>query len=148
MLTIHAVEPNRGREEEILAELLRVTGRYLIMVEPSYELASDEARERMDRLGYVRGLRETLERLGQPAKRFERWPHNSNPLNEAALIVVEKADTMKTEPVFISPVSGGRLVRRPDCWFSPDDGHAFPIIAGIPCLTIDTAILASKLEAF
>ena len=149
VMTVHAVEPNRGREAEILSELLRVAARYLVIVEPSYELASAEARARMDRLGYVRDLPATLKRLGHPAKRLERWPHNCNPLNEAALIVVEKSgEATKAEPSFISPVGGEKLVERADCLFSPDDGHAFPIIAGIPCLTIENAILASKLDAF
>jgi predicted O-methyltransferase YrrM/uncharacterized protein YbaR (Trm112 family) len=149
VLTIHAVEPNRGREEAILSELLRVARRALVMVEPSYEMASTEARARMDRLGYVRGLTETLRRIGQPANEVERWPYNSNPHNEAALIVVEKSSPgPASETCFVSPVSGAALVKRPDCWFCPEDGHAFPILNGIPCLTIDNAILASRLESF
>jgi SAM-dependent methyltransferase len=149
VVTVHAVEPNRGREEKILLELLRVARRFLVMVEPSYELASADARARMDRLGYVRGLPETLARIGHPARRVEQWKHNSNPLNEAALIVVEKSvGGTETEPYFVSPISGGKLIKRPDCWFCPEDGHAFPILAGIPCLTIENAVLASKLGAF
>jgi SAM-dependent methyltransferase len=149
VVTVHAVEPNRGREASILSELLRVAGRYLVMVEPSYEFASVEGRERMDRLGYVRGLPDTLARLGHPAHRVERWKHNSNPLNEAALIVVQKsAAESAAEPHFVSPISGGKLVKRADCWFCPEDGHAFLVVAGIPCLTIENAVLASKLGAF
>jgi SAM-dependent methyltransferase len=149
VVTIHAIEPNHGREEAILSELLRVTRRHLVMIEPSYEMASAEARARMDRLGYVRGLPETLNRLGHPAQRIELWPHNSNPLNQAALIVVDKKPAAgKTVPRFVSPVSGSDLVERADSWFCPEDGHAFPIIAGIPCLTVESAILASRLDRF
>jgi uncharacterized protein YbaR (Trm112 family) len=149
VVTIHAVEPNHWHEEVILAELLRVARKHLIMVEPIYELASAEARARMERLGYVRGLPSALERLGYPARRVERWRHNSNPLNEAALIVVDKASTgTGVEPRFVSPISGRDLTERTDCWFCPDDGHAFPIVAGIPCLTVESAVLASKLDRF
>jgi ubiquinone/menaquinone biosynthesis C-methylase UbiE len=148
VLTIHAVEPNHGREEAILSELLRVARKHVVMVEPSYELASATARERMEKFGYARGLPEVLKRLGHPA-RVERWPHNANPLNEAALIVVDKAAAgVQNEPRFVSPISGRNLVERKDCWLCPDDGHAFPIIAGIPCLTTDNAVLASKLDQF
>ena len=148
IVTIHVVEPNGGREEAILSELLRVAGRYLVLIEPSYEFASAEARARMERLGYVRALPETLTRLGYEPRKVERWPHNSNPLNEAALIVVEKTTaTSESQPQFVSPLSGGSLLRRPDCLFCAEDGHAFPIISGIPCLTTDNAVLASKLNA-
>jgi hypothetical protein len=149
VLTIHAVEPNRGREKPILSELLRVARKHLVMVEPSYELASAEAQARMDRLGYVRGLPEILTSLGHPARLIERWRHNSNPLNEAAVVIVDKAPTeTKMDLKFVSPISGCALIERGDCWFCPEDGHAFPIIAGIPCLTVENAVLASKLDRF
>lgn len=149
VLTVHAVEPNHGREEAILTELLRVARKHVVMIEPSYEFASAEGRTRMDRLGYVRGLPSTLRRLGYPARVVERWLHNSNPLNQAALIVVDKFPAGSGgQPRFVSPVSGCDLVERKDCWFCPEDGHAFPILAGIPCLAIENAILASKLDAF
>lgn len=148
VLTIHALEPNRGNEEVMLAELLRVARRHLILVEPSYELASAEGRARMDRLGYVRGLPEVLRRLGHAPRRVEPFPYNSNPLNEAALIVVDKPEPapLTDVPLFVSPISGRRLLARQDCWYCPDDGHAFPIIAGIPCLVVESSVLVSKLD--
>lgn len=87
--TFHAVEPNRGRERKILKELLRVTRKALVMVEPSYELAHESARARMDSLGYVRGLVRVVSEFGFEA-RCEAWELDANPENPAALIVVEK----------------------------------------------------------
>jgi predicted O-methyltransferase YrrM/uncharacterized protein YbaR (Trm112 family) len=146
VLTIHALEPNHGYEEVMLAELLRVARRHLVLVEPSYEYASSEARARMDRFGYVRGIPETLKRLGY-SPRIERFPYNTNPLNEAALIIVDKAASAPRAdaPQFVSPISGGNLLARQDCWYCSDDGHAFPVIAGIPCLIVENGVLVSKL---
>lgn len=148
VITVHALEPNHGYEDVILAELLRVARRQLVLVEPSYELASAEARSRMDRLGYVRGMPETLKRLGCAPRRVERFPYNTNPLNEAALIVVDKpaAASRSDAPSFVSPISGRNLLPRRDCWYCPDDGHAFPVIAGIPCLTVANSVLVTKLD--
>jgi hypothetical protein len=149
VLTVHAVEPNHGCEDVILSELLRVSGRYLVMIEPCYEDAKTEARARMERLGYARGLLAALERLGYPARRVGKWPFNVNPLNEASLIIVEKNHSrVDAPPRFVSPISGRDLICRHDCWFCPDDGHAFPVIAGIPCLTLESGVLASKLVHF
>jgi hypothetical protein len=100
----------------------------------------------MERLGYVRGLPTILEELGCPARRVERFPFNTNPLNEAALIIVDKPVVeASVELTFVSPISGCDLIKRDDCWHCPGDGHAFPVIAGIPCLTLENAILVSKL---
>lgn len=147
VLTVHAVEPNYGREEEILRELLRVTTRRLIMIEPSYELGSAATRARIERFGYVRDLPGALHRLGFPNISVEAWTLNANPENEAAIIVVEKsAERSSAPPRFISPISGKTLVRLPDCWYCKGDGHAFPVISGIACLTAQNGIIASKLE--
>ena len=62
--TSHSMEPNGGHEEELLAELYRVTNNYLILLEPAYEFASEEARARMRKHGYVTNLYETAKRLG------------------------------------------------------------------------------------
>lgn len=146
VLTIHALEPNHGYEEPMLTELLRVTRRHLVLVEPSYETASAEARARMDKLGYVRGIPEMLKRLGYNP-RVERFTYNTNPLNEAALIIVDKPEQASDAdaPQFVSPISGRKLLARRDCWYCPDDGHAFPVIAGIPCLIVENSVLVSKL---
>jgi ubiquinone/menaquinone biosynthesis C-methylase UbiE len=87
--TFHAIEPNHGRERDILAELLRITRKALVIVEPSFELAHASARARMDRLGYVRGLPDTLGELGASFT-VTPWELNVNPENPAALIVAEK----------------------------------------------------------
>jgi hypothetical protein len=149
VLTIHAIEPNHGQEKEILAELLRVARRYLILIEPSYELGSSESQARMQRLGYVRDLPQVLKSLGHAPLKVERWGIDLNLENPAALIIIDKAEKrVETPPRFMSPISGYPMVLRSDCWFCPEDGHAFPIIEGIACLTSETSVLASKLDQF
>jgi ubiquinone/menaquinone biosynthesis C-methylase UbiE len=86
-VTFHAVEPNRGAEEVVLGELIRVSRIAVVMVEPSYELADEQQRARMDKFGYVRGLSETLDRLGA-SYTTEPWPLNVNPMNPAALTII------------------------------------------------------------
>lgn len=151
VLTVHALEPNHGYEDLILAELLRVARRHLVLVEPSYETASAEARSRMERLGYVRGIPEALKRLGYNSQ-VEPVPYNIHRLNEAALFIVDKPKPVGSSegnlPLFVSPISGEPLLMRQNCYYCPQDGHAFPVIAGIPCLVVENGILASKLSQF
>jgi SAM-dependent methyltransferase len=149
VITVHAIEPNRAGVTNIVSELLRVTRRHLVMIEPSYELGDAATRANIDRHQYVVGLPDKLRELGHTPRIFEPWGIDQNPSNQAALLVVDKSPsgTPGTDG-FVSTVSRLPLVRRQDCWFCPGDGHAFPIIQGIPCLTIDHAILASKLADF
>lgn len=146
--THHALEPNAGREREILEELLRVTRRYLVLIEPSWELGGEETRARIEAHSYVRGLPEHLENLGARIVSFEKWGCDINPLNEAALIVVDKSPGVEIErrdPGFISPISRQPLQRYEDCWHCASDGFAFPIIGGVSCLLPENAVLAARL---
>ena len=75
----------------------------------------------MEQLGYVRGLPDVLEaHRTSGAAGWKPWPLNANPLNPAALIVVDKqAAVPDTAPQFVSPISRHALERRADCWFCP-----------------------------
>lgn len=86
--TNHALEPNRGRERELLTELLRLAKRKLVLFEPCYELASAEAKARMDSHGYVRALGHHAEALGATIESITPLPLVWNPLNPTACYVI------------------------------------------------------------
>jgi ubiquinone/menaquinone biosynthesis C-methylase UbiE len=150
--TFHAIEPNAGRERKILKELLRVSRRYLVLVEPSFELGSLKTKARITRHSYVRGLVEILSDLGAEIVRHELWPFNVNSRNEAALIVAEKPFHATSLDLcsfsFRSPIGGNPLVKRNGYYYCPQEGFVFPIIEGIPCLLEMNAILATQLNQF
>lgn len=86
--TNHAIEPNGGREADILAELIRVARRKLVLFEPAYEFATDEGKSRMRQHGYVRDLPGHLARLGADVEQLTPLTTVYNPLNPTACIVV------------------------------------------------------------
>lgn len=145
--TSHSIEPNGGREEELLNELFRVAKRYVVLVEPIYELSSDEAKKRMELHGYVRGLKATAERLGMKVKQYRLLNSLQTPLNPSGLILIEKTTTeSSTEVIYRCPNSGNPMKREDDCFYCPESMLVYPIISGIPCLIDSSAILASKYD--
>jgi len=88
--TSHSIEPNGGHEEPILRELYRVARKFLILLEPGYELAGDEARQRMDYHGYCKNLKEISESLGYDVSEHGLFSYTSNPLNPTALTIILK----------------------------------------------------------
>jgi hypothetical protein len=146
--TSYALEPNGGAEMAMLAELLRVARRYLVLVEPSFELGGAATRGHVEKHGYVRGLPAALAALGARVLKHELWPHVHNPSNAPAVIVCEKPDAASrcAPEGFVSPISRAPLEERAGALFSAEEGFAFPIIAGIACLQPDHAILATRLK--
>lgn len=144
--TSHTVEPNGGRERPILQELYRVARRYLVLLEPGYELAGAEARARMESHGYCRRLRETCVELGYRVIEHRLFPHSANPLNPTALTIVEKGAEARSGHVLACPRFKTPLVELGGALFSPEALCVYPVIAGIPCLRSENAIVASKFE--
>lgn len=146
--TSHTLEPNGGREEAALRELLRITRRFLVLAEPAYEFADETARARMTRHGYVRGLREAAEKIGARVVRHQALPFSVNPLNPSGLLVIEKqaADPVPGCGLFQCPLTGTPLLEAGDAWISASTGLAYPVLRGIPLLRAEHVVVASRLE--
>jgi len=146
--TNQAVEPNRGNEESIIKELYRVTKKYLIMLEPVYELAGKEAQERMNEHGYVRGLEGIIKGLGYKIKEYRQLSYSINPLNPIGIIVVEKNNVNDSKYHLACPQFKTQLEKIDGEYYSCEAMKVYPIINGIPCLRIENGIVASKYAHF
>lgn len=146
VLTYHALEPNHGREEALLRELLRVTRRRLILFEPSWEQNSRQGRERMARLGYIRELPHHIASVGGRLLSTHLLSEVSNKLNPTCCYIVaptvdDARQAVEDNVVFICPISGYPLDHRLGYWWSACGGWAFPEIEQVPCLRERYAIL-------
>jgi len=147
--TSHTIEPNGGNEPTILKELYRITSRYLVLLEPGYELASDEAQQRMETHGYCRGLVRHSEELGMEVVKHELFPHTSNPLNPTAITVIAKnAQASPVSPTWACTHFGDRLIDHGDSLYSNGSLRAYPKVGGIPCLRPKDGIIASAYEKY
>ena len=147
----HAVEPNHGREQELIAELARVARRYVIMFEPSYEKNSEQGKRRMEELGYVRGIPNVIRDLGLDLVREELLKSPLNALNPTCCYVIKVGNDVSCEPScgyedlqYICPRSGEVLEKRVDHMWSYEGGYAYPIVDGIPILRKSHSILKTK----
>lgn len=145
--TSHSIEPNGGNEESILKELHRVTRRFLILLEPGYELSTDEARRRMDSHGYCKNLRGVADSLGFRVLDHRLFPvaSVSDPLNPTAITVIRKGeDAAPSSHVLACPKFKTPLEKIGDLLFSPEALLVYPIVGGIPCLRTENGILAGS----
>lgn len=90
--TVHAMEPNGGKERPLLEELYRVAKSYVVLIEPSYELADEIGKARMEKNGYIKYLGRHCEELGYKIIRREPFVIDTNPLNPAEVIIICKDD--------------------------------------------------------
>ena len=159
VVSVHSIEPNGGREAELLAELLRVASRRVVLVEPTTRFASTLQLSRMRKMGYCMDLPEKLELLGANIVLHDLWTVNANPENSAELIVIDvnqgsvgpQAPNRGEESAFelhsglVAPGSLAELEIADGGLYSRCDGLYFPVVAGLPVLTRRNAVVATQL---
>lgn len=150
--TSHSIEPNGGREEEALKELYRITKRYLILLEPSYELASEEGKKRMIKHGYIRNLYSKAQEMGFEILEYRLFDVITNALNPTALMVIKKpqsTDRIVKDPL-CCPVTKAPICKKGtasgEIFFSERSLLSYPIIDSIPCLLPQNAIVTTKFQ--
>jgi ubiquinone/menaquinone biosynthesis C-methylase UbiE/uncharacterized protein YbaR (Trm112 family) len=148
----HSLEPNRGNEKELVAELIRVARETVILFEPIYELASKDSQARMDEHGYVRNLLAACEESGAKVERYELMGFSKNLRNPSGVIVLRKNLASQgmidsapsiTESRYRCPVTLRRLKQMERYFAAPEVGFVYPILEGIPLLRPEHAVVAS-----
>ncbi|MBU3074172.1 methyltransferase domain-containing protein [Clostridium estertheticum] len=142
--TSHSIEPNGGKEKEALMELYRITNKYLILLEPSYEFANEESRERMLNHGYVTNLYSTAKELGYNVIEHKLFEICSNPLNPTGIIIIKKDLNFQVLNPLCCPITKTDFLKKNNAYFSEESLLAYPIIDEIPCLLPQNAIIATK----
>jgi ubiquinone/menaquinone biosynthesis C-methylase UbiE/uncharacterized protein YbaR (Trm112 family) len=146
LYTSHSIESNGGREKEALSEMMRVAKKWLVLLEPAYELADKKAKQRMEKHGYVRNLPEHLEHLGAEIIEYRLFEMCSNPLNPTGLIIAKMPESRprNSQKALACPVTKTELQKGQDSYYSPESLLAYPIVEDVPCLLHQNAILATK----
>jgi ubiquinone/menaquinone biosynthesis C-methylase UbiE len=146
VLTVHALEPNGGRENELIKELGRVAKNYIFLVEPDYEDSTLEQQSRMDTLHYIRNLGQAIKFCG--FKTIEKIPvvNNANILNKASITVIDTCPGFEVakkvfswaDPIF------GQLLHPNEGGLTNEIGLWYPTVRNIPLLReSDTQYLLS-----
>ena len=153
IFTSHAVEPNGGREKEALQELYRVARKFVVLLEPIYEFASPEGQQRMREHGYVRNLYQNALELGYDIIEYKPFDITYNKLNPTGILIIRK-QFENTEPDpgkldWVCPLSQTPLIKAEGCYYYSQEGLlAYPVIAGIPVLLEEKAVVATHIMDF
>lgn len=146
--TSHSLEPNGGREEDAIQELMRIARRAVVLIEPIYELASVDAQSRMRSHGYVRGLKETAERMGVNVSAYRLLDYTPTSYNPSGLILLEKSEIIQSGavPAWRCPLTHTPMNDLGDVFSSGQSGLVYPVLRGIPLLRAEHGIVASKIN--
>lgn len=142
--TSHSLEPNGGFEIKAVAEILRVSKRWVILMEPHYERATATARKRIEKHGYVKGLPDAIRNVGGKLVFEGLMEYSSVPDNPSGIFIVEKVDRNSTSNQALSnnprlhcPVLMEQLVFDLSDSVWSESGSGYPKVSGLPILMSD-----------
>lgn len=144
VVTMHAVEPNGGREHEAVNKLADLTADLVCLFEPDYRSASPEGRARMEKLGYGLEIFEAAHALADFEVLFEQpLASVTNPLNPTTVICLKRKKSSKGSLRRKSPLSDLDLISREDHFAETGPGASavFPIVSGVECMRRSDAVM-------
>ena len=144
----HSLEPNRGNEKEILTELFRITRKYLVLIEPIYELAGEKGKSHMDKHGYVKNLHKIAQELGYKVIDYRiLFEGDFQGVNNTGIVLIEKnSDELSSREDFSPfgcPITKLPLSLIKGHYFCKESLLLYPIVNNIPCLLPENAIIAT-----
>lgn len=142
--TIHAIEPNTLNCEKILKELYRITNKYLILVEPSFELGNQATKENIEKHKYIKNLSESVHNLGYKIIKYELCPVGTYS-NQPAIMIIEKNGSAKSKDnvKYACPICHKELIYDGN-YFCNECFRVFPEIKNIPLLTEESSIVFTQ----
>ncbi|MDB2532316.1 class I SAM-dependent methyltransferase [Alphaproteobacteria bacterium] len=148
--TRHTLEQIPDKYSDALDEIVRVSRRYIVLFEPSFELGSFPQKLKMLNSDYVRGLRKYFTNKKDVClKKAYLMQNSANPLNHTACYVLEVNKSVEkrmegTVP-FLCPKSLCELENFGSFLFSSGSNSAYPIINNIPVLDEKYSVRLNKL---
>jgi ubiquinone/menaquinone biosynthesis C-methylase UbiE len=149
--TSHSLEPNGGKEEEAIRELIRVAKKAVVLIEPIYELADELSQKRMDEHGYVKNLKSISEKFEVEILDYRLLNICDNPLNPSGVIIIKKTSNdgenvvPPNDSLYQCPLTGSELTKMSEIYFAKEVGIAYPNLLGIPLLRQEHCVIASKI---
>lgn len=153
VLAHYFLEELSGYQEQAIKELLRISRKYVVMIEASYELGNKLQKRKL------RTRRWNLEIM--PAIKRNHWnliehklvPYCHDIHHHGALFIIEKdhpvgqshAAAPKNPGQVCCPICHGKLNKYGSFLKCEGCSLAFPVLDGIPVMTTGNAIVASKL---
>jgi len=109
---------------------MRVTRKYVVLIEPSYESGTEESKNYLLRKGYLRLSDKLLKKTGYNLIFRKGFPVQQY-INGSEIIIFEKITEIKNEPSYCAPGTDIELQNKNGHLISHDNRYKFEIKSGI-----------------
>ncbi len=143
VFTNHAIEPNTNKAFEIVIELFRVCSKYLILIEPSYELGNEETKKNIEEHCYIKNLKEVIQTLDGKIIHHELMPISTYS-NLSEIFIIEKNSSIASNEIdYVCPICKTKLILHKGNYFCNNCLLVYPVLDNIVDLNPSHSIIFS-----
>ena len=130
VFTSHCLEQVPHLFKNILDELIRVTRKYVVLIEPSYESGTEESKNYLLKKGYIRLSDKLLKNTGYNLIFRKGFPVQKY-INGSEIVIFEKITDIKNKPSYCVPGTDIELQNKNGYLISNNNSYKFEIKLGI-----------------
>lgn len=145
VITMHAMEPNNKYKKKLLSEILRVSNKGVILMEPHYENANNQVKKRMDKFNYLKNFENTIKSFGLPYKIIKNL-YNGTTHNNSSLFIIYKKTIKKNRIAFINDTDMNPLSKIDNFYISENTKEVYPMLSDIFIMKKNEKIYLPKLS--
>lgn len=141
IITVQSIEPNNKYKKQLLSELIRISKKGLILMEPHFEIGNEQIKRRMIKFGYIRNF-EKLIRSYKLSYTILKTKHHYNPLNPTSIFVIKKKynNFHKKITKYQEPKTKAKLVKESNFYYSTESSRLYPVIDNITVFSDEVKI--------
>lgn len=142
--TAHCIEPNTGKEKEAVKELYRVAKKYLVLIEPSYNLGNDLTKQRINEHKYIKGLYKSIQEMNLQVIYYDIFSATYYYNNGGIIIIKKNTEEKETDAIYKCPYCNEIIKKYKNNFFCQNCSSIYPIIEEIGILAERNSIFCSK----
>ena len=146
IMTIHSLEPNNKSKKKIAEELLRVSRKGLILMEPHYEISSRIQKKRMKKFNYITSIKSLFNKDLCSIKIIKKKYHLNKNNISSIFIIKKKINKKKFKSDFVDPKSKKDLIKINNFYYSYQSLRLFPIFNEIPIFSDETQLFLPSIK--
>tara|TARA_Y100000590_G_scaffold33501_1_gene36750 strand:- start:3109 stop:4014 length:906 start_codon:yes stop_codon:yes gene_type:complete len=141
IITIQAIEPNNAYKKDLLNELIRVSKKGLVLMEPHFEIGDQKSKKRMKKFGYIRNFEKLIKSYKIPYSIIKK-EHHFYSLNPNSIFVMKKNKKKSNISYrnFVDPVYKDKLKLLNNYYYSDKSKRIYPLIDDIVVFSDDINI--------
>lgn len=146
IITIHSLESNNRNKELFIKELIRVSKKGIILMEPHYEISTKKQKKRMNKFNYIKGLERIFKKNRYKYKIIKKNFHTKQTNISSFFIIKKNKNVKNNENYYVEPKTLSKFLNIKSFLYSKKSLRLYPVFNKIPLFSDESQFFLPSLK--